>query len=311
MRAIERVLAAALLSGVAVLPATQARADDDDDEARPGVATQVEGIETENIFGYTLGTDTGEKGEKELTFTLDGRLSRLGLSGTSRYSALTGEAEFEYALTDDLKISVGAAASNFDINRIFDMEDRSGGGFGGAFFEVKYRFLNRETAPFGLSLTIEPEWARLDESSGENGTAYGIEFRLAADKELVKDFLFAAVNLVYEPEWERESEDWVSFWSSGSGLEVSGAVTAQVVKDIFLGGEIRYLAAFDGAALNERQGWALYLGPTLYAQVTENFYVKAAWSIQVTGNATDIPFGNLDLVNFERQQGRLQVGFQF
>lgn len=309
MQAVTKTLLALLLTGTALVAASGARADDDDDEKKgPGAAVEVEGIETENIFGYTLGTDTGEKGEKELTFTLDGRLGKSGRS----YNALTGEAEFEYAVTDDLKVSLGAALNSFDISHVPGLDDTNGGGFGGAFFEVKYRFLDHRTAPFGLSLSIEPEWARYDEVSGESGTAYGIEFRLAADKELIKDVLFAAVNIVYAPEWERDENDFGQrIWASGSGLEVSGALTAQVVKDVFLGAEIRYLAAYDGNFLNSQQGWGLFMGPTLYAQLTKDWYVKAAWSIQLTGDSDDSWSSNLDLANFERQQARLQVGVQF
>lgn len=309
MQALTKKWLALFLAGTIILATTGAWADDDDDD-KPGAAgaVEVEGIETENIFGYTLGTDTGEKGEKELTFTLDGRLGK----GGQRYNALAGEAEFEYAVTDDLKLSLGAALNSFDISRVPGLDDTNGGGIGGAFFEVKYRFLDYRTAPFGLSLSIEPEWARYDEVSGESGTAYGIEFRLAADKELIKDVLFGAVNIVYEPEWERDENDLDQrIWASGSGLEVSAALTAQVVKDVFLGGEIRYLASYDGNFLNSREGWGLFMGPTLYAQLTEAWYVKAAWSIQLTGDSPDSWNSALDLADFERQQARLQVGVQF
>lgn len=306
-----QILTLALLSTMALLPIGGAFAKDDDDEGAPGAMAEAEGIDTEDLFGFTLGTDTGEKGEKQLTFTLDGRFGRAGLSRNSSYSAFTGEAEFEYSLTDNLKISVGGAGSAFDIHHIFELDNMSGGGFSGGFFEVKYRFLDYRTAPIGLSLSIEPEWSRIDEVSGETATSYGIEFRLAADAEIAKDFLFAAANLVYVPEWERENDIGLSYWSSSSGLELSGAFTAQVVKDIFLGGEVRYLAAFDGATLGDRQGWGLYIGPTLYAQVTPNAYVKAALSFQVAGNPDDFWGSNLDLVNFERQQARVEVGFQF
>lgn len=303
----ERNYLASLLLGIALLPcvAGVGLANDDDDDDKPG-AEAAEGIETENIFGFTLGTDTGEKGEKEVSFTVNGNLGKL----SGHYGAYSGEAEFEYAITDNLKFAIGGALAGFDISGVPSLDNTRTSGLGGAFFELKYRFLDHRTSPIGLSLTIEPEWARLDETSGEQTTAYGIEFRLA-DAEIVSNFLFAAVNLVYEPEWEREFEDGVGSWSAGSGLELSGALTAQVVKDIFLGGEMRYLTAYDGATLGDRQGWGLFVGPTLYAQVTPQFYVKAAWSFQIAGSP-DLPgVSSLDLVNFERQQGRLQVGFQF
>ncbi|MDI4665699.1 hypothetical protein K9U40_15415 [Xanthobacter autotrophicus] len=318
MAARDSLLIASLLAGALVLQAGIARADDDDDDRTgPGAVHEVESIETENIFGYTLGTDTGEKGEKEINFTLDGRLGKLG----GDYKAYSGEVEVEYAITDNLKFSLGGAVAGFNIRNVYGFEDTSTGGLGGAFFELKYRFLDHRTSPIGLSLSIEPEWSRLDETSGEATTAYGIEFRLAADAELIKDYLFAAVNIVYQPEWEREDREFEiedvgeftsRYWAAGSGLEISGALTAQVVKDVFLGGEVRYLAAYDGATFGSQQGWGLFVGPTLYAQITETAYVKAVWSIQVAGSPGE-PFWNssLDLVNFERQQGRLQVGFQF
>lgn len=308
MFARNRLLMASLLAGAVMMGGTLARADDDDDDKGPGGLPEIESIETENIFGYTLGTDTGEKGEKEFSFTLDGRFGKFA----GNYAAYLGEAEFEYALTDNLKVAVGAALAGFDISRVPGFDNVSGGGFGGAFFEVKYRFLDRRTAPFGLSLSIEPEWARIDEASGETGTAYGVEFRLAADMEIAKDFIFGAINIVYAPEWEREHEDGLSFWSAGSGLEISGAVTAQVAKDIFLGGEVRYLAAYEGATFGDRSGWGVFIGPSLYAQVTESFFVKAAWSVQIAG-ATEGLWTNsaLNLLDFERQQGRLQMGFSF
>lgn len=302
-----RLAVAVLVAGAAFLPCAAFADDDDDAPRRPGAAPEVEAIDTENIFGFTLGTDTGEKGEKEISFTLDGRFGKFA----GNYAAYTGEVEFEYSLTDNFKVSVGGAFNGFDISHVPGFDDVSGGGFGGAFFELKYRLLDRKTSPFGLSFSIEPEWARYDDTWGEKSTAYGIEFRLAADWELAKDFLFAAVNIVYEPEWERENEDGITSWVPGSGLELSGALTAQVVKDVFLGGEIRYLAAYDGATFGDRQGWGVYLGPTIYAQVTESFFVKAAWSFQIAGRAEMLGGSNLDLVNFDRSQGRLQIGFSF
>lgn len=154
MAARDRLLVATLLAAALAFQAGIARADDDDDDKKgPGAVHEVESIETENIFGFTLGTDTGEKGEKELTFTADGRFGKLGGS----YNAYAGEAEFEYAVTDNFKVAVGGALAGFDISRVPGFDNASGGGLGGAFFELKYRFLDHRTAPFGLSLSIEPE----------------------------------------------------------------------------------------------------------------------------------------------------------
>ena len=36
---------------------------------------------------------------------------------------------------------------------------------------------------------------------GARANKHAVEVTLAADKELIKDRLFGAVNLIYEPEW--------------------------------------------------------------------------------------------------------------
>lgn len=313
-----KILRGLLVAGLIAIPALAHADDDDDAPRRPGApaAEHDEGIDTEDIFGFTTGTDTGEKGEKQATLTLDGRFSKYGGS----YGALTGTAEFEYSLTDNFKFALGGAWSAFNIKNVLGFDNFSGGGINGAFFEMKYRFLDHRTSPIGLSLSIEPEFALHDETSGEETSAYGIEFRLAADAELVKDKLFFAANLVYVPEWEREHEEaddeealfGRSFWAKSSGLEVSGALTWQAVKDVFIGGEVRYLSAYEGNFLNSQNGWGVFVGPSIYAQLTKDAYVKAAWSVQVAGDTSEAPWSsNLDLVNFERQQFRVSAGFEF
>jgi len=57
-------------------------------------------------------------------------------------------------------------------------------------------------------------------------------------------------------------------------------------------------------------GQALYLGPTVFAALPNNYWLSAALDVQVTGRAVGIP-GSLDLTNFERYQAKLRVGFSF
>jgi hypothetical protein len=51
-------------------------------------------------------------------------------------------------------------------------------------------------------------------------------------------------------------------------------------------------------------GQALFVGPTMYASLSKNLAISAAWGVQVAGRAVDIP-GSLDLKNFERHQAQL------
>jgi hypothetical protein len=55
---------------------------------------------------------------------------------------------------------------------------------------------------------------------------------------------------------------------------------------------------------------ALFVGPSLYLQLSERRRLTASWSTQVRRRAVETP-GFLDLVNFMRHEGRLSVGYAF
>ncbi len=85
---------------------------------------------------------------------------------------------------------------------------------------------------------------------------------------------------------------------------------AQVHSGIFVGGEARYLRQYDGSGLDAFAGQGFFIGPTVYFKLSERAWITAAWSAQVTGQATTV-VGSLDLVNFERRQARLLFGVDF
>ncbi len=60
--------------------------------------------DTEHIFGFTDGSDIGEKGEKEVENTFDARFGKVG-----SYLATEGETEFLYTVTDNFRASIGAS----------------------------------------------------------------------------------------------------------------------------------------------------------------------------------------------------------
>ncbi len=55
---------------------------------------------------------------------------------------------------------------------------------------MRYRVLNRERAPFGLTLGADPQWGRVDDLTGEPVDRYGTDFWIIADKELAPDRIF-------------------------------------------------------------------------------------------------------------------------
>ncbi|MBO0906250.1 hypothetical protein [Jiella sonneratiae] len=330
------VALSALLSSVA-MPAVPAFADDDDNEA--------ERVETEDIFGFTEGADTGEAGERELAISLETRFGKgrffseepededLAVllapaeqpdDGPTRFVSATVTAEAEYALTDRLKIGAEIAGVRFRQSNVFDPGDFSSGGLGGLAGEVKYRLLDRSQSPIGLALAGEVEWSRFDEVEGEREDSLSAGLSVMADVELVPDRLFAAVNLVYEPEWSigggddpQEAEEEEEDEGSGreSSFEASGALSVRVADGLFLGGELRYLVAGEGLAFEKVNGSALYLGPSLTAFLGEGAHLKAAWSTQVAGwidgDDDEDDGGGLDLRDFERNRLLVSVGFEF
>lgn len=302
----------------------------DDDDKGGGKKDHDHELETENLFGFTLGSDTNGKGEKELTSET---VSRLGKRSGS-YRALDQKIEFGFGVTDDLSLSFAGLGDCHRINNVPDLQDVRGRcGFNGFGTEFRWRLLDREKAPFGMTLHVEPSFARFDETSGQVGRVLRSENKLIFDKELIHDRLFGAVNLLYEPERARERFGTRTERSSNAG--VAGALSLKVGSALFLGGEARYLRAYEGLALREYSGDAVYLGPTLFAKLGEHGFLSAAWNVQVAGRenvsrrdlatsvadaveAGDDPLSalplrpaRLNLTNFERHQIRIKVGFSF
>src|ERR1700694_5401994 len=223
----------------------------------PG-GVHAEGIYTEHLFGFMIGTDVGNVGEREFQSQTTGRFSRSG----GNYRAINQELELEFVPVSNFWIEIGSAFASHDINGIAGFEDRRQLAWQGVSLDLRYRFLNRDTAPFGLTFAVENHLSRIDESSGAVVRNYGTEFTLAFDRELVPKLAVAALNLTYQPEWTR-------FLGSGAPEQEStiGAgfgVMARVLPGLFVGGEARYLRRYQGIGLEEFSGQALFVGPAVY-----------------------------------------------
>jgi hypothetical protein len=261
-------------------------------------------VDTQFIFGFTMGADVGEAGEKEIEFQSFGRFGKADGS----YSALQQQLRVEYSPVENLRLEIGVPITLHSISGVSGLDDRSQVAFNGVTSEVRYRFLNREAHLFGLTIGAEPHWSRVDDISGEAVNNYGCEFSISADTEFVPNRVFAAINLLYDPEWTSSRINGLTTQQSTVGI--SAAVTMQVRPGIFIGGEARYLRTFDGIGLNGFMGNALFVGPSMYATLSKDLAISAAWDIQVAGGAVGSP-GSLDLANFERHWVLLRVEYNF
>ena len=114
-------------------------------------ALHAEGIDTEHLFGFVIGTDVGSAGEREFQSQTSGRFSKSG--GT--YRAINHELEFELVPTDNFRVEIGGAFASYDINGVAGLEDRRQLAWQGVSADFRYRFLDRDAAPFGLTFALE------------------------------------------------------------------------------------------------------------------------------------------------------------
>jgi len=271
---------------------------------RHGHGGHEHGVETENLFGFTLGSDVEEAGAKGVALETAGRFGKRG----GRYRAIAQKLEFAYGLTDRFSVAFGAFASHHRIAGVPGLEDVNAYAFNGFGGELRWQLLDRKTHPFGLTVHTEPSAQTRDELPGKAATKYGAENKLILDTELVKDRVFAAFNLIHE--LERVREHGSDAWENGSKIGVAVALTQQVVPKTFVGAELRYLRAYEGLALRSWTGDALYVGPTLFLRIAPSVWLAAAWNVQVAGREAGTG-SRLDLTNFERHQAQLKVGAEF
>jgi hypothetical protein len=261
-------------------------------------------IETKYIFGnFTVGSATGIEGEKAFEIDSEADLGKRA----GRYGATETELEFEYTPTQYMQIEAGPTVSCYSISGVPTLADRSSCGMNG--FEADFRFLliERNPSPFAVTLSVEPEWHSLDETSGVAVANYGLETKIEADTELIQNRLFLAFNLLYEPE---ATNTYGVGWSSESTLGASSALALQVIPNVVVGADLWYLAHFDGNGFNSFTGDSVYLGPTFFWNIAPKVLLSAAYEFQVAGREPGV-IPALDLTDFSRQRARLLLEFEF
>src|SRR6202048_3082852 len=159
----------------------------------------AEGIDTEHLFGFMIGTDVGSTGEREFQSQTTGRFSKSG----GRYRAISQELELEFVPARNFRIEMGTSFASHDINGIPDFEDRRQLAWQGVSVDFRYRFLDRDTAPLGLTFALETHADRIDDRTAAAARRYGSDLTLALDRELIPNRVVAAFNLFYGPEWTR------------------------------------------------------------------------------------------------------------
>jgi hypothetical protein len=183
------------------------------------------------------------------------------------------------------------------------LADRDGLGFAGLASELRWQLLEHDKAPIGMTLSLTPQWRRIDQLSGATMESYGLSSAILIDRVLIPNKFFVALNLTYDPAVTRVREGW----QHNSALEISAAASYAVTPEVFLGAEIRHLSgdSFTQQGLFAAHG--LYIGPSAYFKLSDKATLKFAWSAQVPDETT----GRLDLRDFERHQLLAQFVMSF
>lgn len=214
-----------------------------------------------------------------------------------------------YAIAENLWVAFSPFISQFRVRDVPGLDDVNRTRFDGLSTEVIWRFLPRTSSGLAASFSVEPRWAQLDGVTGAGVNALSAEFKFYIDQVLIPDQLYAALNLNYQP-GSQQAFAAGSPWTASSQTNISAGLTYQINPQAFIGAEIRYLAAFDGAYLNRALGTALFLGPNFTVKFNDKTAFNVGWTPQIWGKATGAG-GQLDLVNFERHQLRAKFAATF
>src|SRR5438270_11561521 len=107
------------------------------------VGGHAEGIDTEHLFAFMIGSDVGDVGEREFQSQTTGRFSKV----SGNYRAMAQEFELEFVPVRNFRIEVGGTFATHDIFGIPGLADRSQFEGQGISLDLRYRFLNREKDP--------------------------------------------------------------------------------------------------------------------------------------------------------------------
>jgi hypothetical protein len=259
--------------------------------------------ETKYMFGFVDGADIGNEGEMSIEYEGTGSFQKRGGS----YSAIEHELAFEHVPTQNFSYELSLHGLSHSIGGVDDIDDRHTTQFSGVSTKLRYLILARGPgSPIGLTVSAEPEWSRIDGTDGTQTRSYGSTFKIVADTELIANRLYAALNLIYEPEVAKPAD----IWERGSGAGIGLGLAYRVTPTIAVGVGAEYDRAYDGLAFQTFDGHALFVGPTLQINFTPKILLAAAFSTQVAGHAVDDP-RTFDLTNFERYRANLKLEFEF
>jgi hypothetical protein len=291
---------------------SKAKSPSPETKAKPS-SPEKEDVDTEHLFGFTEGTDAGEKGQQEVVFDSVSRIGkRRAGPGPSHYRAFDARLGYQFDPIDRLSIEFSAFGTLHRVRTIADLDDKAFGTFDGASIDVKYQFLKGSAEqPVGFALEVRPRFTRILPIEGNGADVFDLETLAQVDVQIVPNTLWYGSNVSFEPAVGRQRGSGEGYRSST--FVWSNALVGEVADKTYLGPELRYLRGYDGAFLNRLESQALTLGPALHHRFTEKAWITLAYAGQIWGRDSDPAFARraLGLGQFERHAVRLKLGLEF
>jgi hypothetical protein len=274
-----------------------------------------------SIFGFTDPTDLGDPCIWNFASENTGRSGRRDGS----YFGLTSKSEFSYTYSSNIAFAFSAFTAYTRWSNVTVAQDTlasQGDGvflnrlnrlsFDGLSGEFLVRLVTRGPGqPVAVTAAVEPRWSYVDFVTGFRADGYATEFKLLIDFALTER-LFGAVNLNYALGTQKFAIPNAR-WESGSGTNISAALTAQVyaaekqaVEGVFVGVEGRYRTVFDGLWLDRFAGDIFNFGPTAAIAFAGDRVLTLVWSPQLAGRVSPSTPGGLNLIHADRQEFRLK-----
>ena len=207
----------------------------------PACVSAEEGFDTEHMFGFMIGTDVGNPGEREFQSQTTGRFGKDG--GT--YRALGQEVELEFVPLPNFRIEVGGFAAPRHQRR-YRPRRSPPIQLAGRLARPALSLARPRHAPFGMTAAADP-WRPHRRDHRREGADVR-PFTLAFDREIMPNFAVAALNLFYQPEWTRFE---VARPTERSPPSAPPSPLMRVRPDVLLGGEARYFRQYEGIGLGD------------------------------------------------------------
>jgi hypothetical protein len=272
---------------------------------------ETSGLPTD-VFGFTTGSDVGD------LKSLGGALEYNGNYGT-RFGKLYGhlaKAQLSYVPVNCFEVGPTIQGLTVSADRsTFGFDTRQLGGT----VEMKYKILGRATHGVGLTITSEPGIFNRQYNSGflplkPSGAVVSNLARVLIDFELVKDKLYGAINLEHSAVWDRPILAGIpdTGYARLSNVNIRAALAYKVSDTFYLGAEASHQRAYTGIFMSNDLGNAWFAGPTFFWQASEKLSVTGAYNYQFAGQTNGfVPSKGVDLLNFNRHQAKLKLGYSF